>query len=162
MPTYTEAIKFEETAPHGTIRLILSGRFYRAYGHSAWLFINCIADYKIVRKFVKILNRNVYYVGFPVDSLFSNIGERASTKTSYGFDIQLADNELPNEEDYETWLATVQAEEASKGEFVALPLSGTDAEREVIRRLREFQLESKTMVECVVFLSELRKLLSNQ
>ncbi|MCD8303846.1 MAG: hypothetical protein LUC86_03325 [Prevotellaceae bacterium] len=37
MPTYTEAIKFEEAAPKGTIRLVRSGEFYRAYDHSAWL-----------------------------------------------------------------------------------------------------------------------------
>ncbi|MCD7721816.1 MAG: hypothetical protein LUI09_06260 [Prevotellaceae bacterium] len=162
MPTYTEAIKFEEAAPKGTIRLVRSGEFYRAYDHSAWLFCCCIAEYKVMRKYVKTLKRDVFYIGFPEKSLFNNIGERTSSKTDFGFDISLSAEETPAEEAYETWKATVQAEETSKGDYNALPMAGADAEREVLRRLREYPLESKSMVECAVFLSELRKLLSNQ
>ena len=51
---------------------------------------------------------------------------------------------------------------SSKGDFYSLPLAGVDAEREVIRRLRDFQLESKTLIECVSFIAELRQLLNNK
>lgn len=61
---------------------------------------------------------------------------------------------MPDEEAYEDWKITIDAEHSSKGDFHSLPLAGADAEREVIRRLRDFSLENKTMIECVVFLSE--------
>ena len=161
MATYVEVVRFEEDAPPNTVRLIKSGEFYRAYNHSAWLFQCCIAEHKVIRKYIKALKSDVYYIGFPEKSLFNNIGERSSTKTEYGFDIRLSDDEVPDASGFEAWKATVETEQASKGDFNSLPLAGADAEREVIRRLREFPLESRSMVDCAVFLAELRKLLSN-
>lgn len=161
MPTYIDIVKFEDEAPANTIRLVKSGEFYRAYNHSAWLFQCCIAEHKVMRKFLKKLNCDIFYVGFPEKSLFNNIGERKSTKTEYDFDIELLMEEIPNEEAYEDWKMTVDTAHSSKGDFNSLPLAGADAEREVIRRIKDFPLENKTMVECMVFLSELRKLLNN-
>lgn len=114
-----------------------------------------------MRKYVKSLKSDVYYIGFPEKSLFSNIGERKSFKTDMGFDIELHDDEVPDESGFETWKMTVEAQHSSKGDYNSLPLAGADAEKEVIRRLREFPLENKTMVECAVFVAELRKLLNN-
>ncbi len=161
MATYTEVIKFEEEAPQGVLRLVKSGEFYRAYNHSAWLFQCCIAEHRVIRKYIKALQRDIYYIGFPEKSLFNNIGERSSIKTPYGFDILLAAAELPAEEGYASWLTTVEAAEASKGDHLSLPLAGAEAEREVLRRLREYPLENKTLVESVVFLAALRSLLAN-
>ena len=38
----------------------------------------------------------MYYIGFPEKSLFSNIGERRSSKTDMGFDIELHEEEVPD------------------------------------------------------------------
>ncbi|MCD8290092.1 MAG: hypothetical protein LUC91_01155 [Prevotella sp.] len=80
MPTYSEVIKFEEEAPKDVIRLVKSGEFYRAYNHSAWLFYCCIAEHRVMRKYVKSLKCDIYYVGFPEKSLFNNIGERNASQ----------------------------------------------------------------------------------
>lgn len=162
MPTYVEAIKFENAAPPRTIRLIKSGEFWRAYNHSAWLFSCCIVAHKVLRKYVKALKDDVYYVGFPVSSLFQTIGDHQSVKTELGFDVALTEEEMPDEAGFETWKATVNTEPSSAGDFHSLPLAGADAEREVIRRLREFPLENRTMVDCAVFVAQLRALLSNK
>lgn len=161
MPTYEEALKFEEAAPPRTIRLIKASKFFRAYNHSAWLFYEKIAKHKVMRMHLKSLDKDVLYIGFPDSSLFGNIGSRRSAKTEYGFDIMLEESESPDEALYEEWKNTVVTVEASKADFHSLPCTGADAEREVIKRLREFQIENHTMVECVVFLSELRKLVAN-
>lgn len=162
MPTYIESIKFEESAPANTIRLIKSGEFYRAFNHSAWLFQCCIAEHKVMRKFVKALNDYIYYIGFPEKSLFGNIGERKSTNTEMGFDIELSPDEIPDEVGYETWKTAIETHPESKSEFNSLPPAGYDAERIVISKLKDFPMENKSMIECVVFLAELRKLLNNQ
>lgn len=162
MATYIETVKFEEEAPKHTIRLIKSGEFYRAYNHSAWLFQCCIAEHKVIRKYVKALNCDIYYIGFPEKSLFNNIGERNSIKTDLGFDIQLSSDEIPDEDGFETWKKTVETSHSSKGDYNSLPLTGAEAEREVLKRIREFPLESKSLVDCAVFLSELRKLLAER
>lgn len=162
MPTYAEAIKFEESAPQNIIRLVKSGEFYRAYNRSAWLFHRCIAEYKVMRKYLKNLGFDIFYIGFPEKSLFSNIGERKSEKTDLGFDIELLAEEIPKNEEYEIWKNSIETQQSSKGVYFSLPLSGIEAEREVIKRIREFPLESSSMIECVVFLSDMRKLLINK
>lgn len=161
MAAYVDIVKFESEAPADTIRLVRSGEFYRAYNHSAWLFQTCITKHKVMRKYVKALKSDIYYIGFPEKSLSNNIGERHSERTEYGFDIYLRNDEVPDEAGYELWKMTVRTEMSSKADFNSLPLAGADAEKEVIRRVREYPLESKSMVECAVFLSELRKLLNN-
>ncbi len=162
MPTYLEVVKFESEVPPHTIRLVKSGEFYRAYNHSAWLFCCCITQHKVMRKYLKNSEEYIYYIGFPAKSLFGNIGERNSIKTDFGFDIELHSEEIPDECGFETWKTTIDTDYSSKGDFNALPIAGADAEREVVRRLREFPLESKSMVECAVFLAELRLLLNNK
>lgn len=162
MPSIIDSIKFEESAPKGVIRLIRGGEFYRAYNHSAWLFQCCITQYTVIRKYIKTISSDVYYIGFPEKSLFNNIGDRKLDKTDMGFDIILSENEIPNEEAYDTWKKTTHTEQASKSNFHALPLAGADAEREVIRLLREYPLETKPMMDSVVFLSQLRAMLNNR
>ena len=162
MPSYIEVLRFEEEAASNVIRLIKSGEFYRAYNRSAWLFQSCIAEHRVMRKYIKAIKDDIFYIGFPEKSLFNNIGERESAKTEYGFDIMIDEGEMPDEEGYEIWKSTIVALHSSKGDFNAMPIAGAEAEREVLRRLREFQLENKTMVECVLFLAELRTLLNNR
>ncbi len=162
MPTYADVVRFEDEAPINTIRLIKSGEFYRAYNHSAWLFHCCIARHRVMRKFVKAIQSEIFYIGFPEKSLMANIGERKYRQTEYGFDVELATDEIPDEEGYDTWKLSIETEHSSKGDFFSLPLAGADAEKEVIRLLREFPIENKTMVECAVFVAELRKLLNNR
>ena len=162
MPTFVESVKFERECPPNTIRLVRAGGFYRAFNHSAWLFQCCIAEYKVVRKFVKQLKEDVFMIGFPETKLHEAIGERKWVKTDRGYDVSLGEDEFQDESAYATWLTTVEAELPSQADYATLPLAGVDAEREVLRRLLEFPLESKTMVECVVFLSELRTLLNNK
>ena len=155
-------MKIEGETPPGTIRLIKMGAFYRAYNHSAWLFQACITEHKVIRKYVKALKQNIWFIGFPGERLFDTIGERTAEKTDYGFDIKLGADEVPSDEAYETWKQTVETVDSSKADYYALPLAGAEAEKEVLRRLRAYPLESKSMVEAVVFLSELRQLLNNK
>ena len=162
MPTYVDVINFENEAALNVIRLVKSGEFYRAYNRSAWLFQSCITEHRVMRKYIKALKEDIFYIGFPEKSLFNNIGERNSVKTEYGFDIELSDDELPDSTGYEEWKNMVVTLHSSKGDFNSLPIAGVEAEQEALRRLRDFQLESKTMVECAVFLAELRTLLNNK
>ena len=159
MASIQEMVKFERDAPPGTIRLVKCGEFYRAYNHSAWLFQSCVNEYKVIRKYVKSLSEDIYYVGFPEKSLFNNIGERKSEKTAYGFDIILDVSEIPDESNYQQWIESVKTEQSSKADYYSLPPDIADIERETIKKLREFPVESKSMIECTVFLSELRKML---
>lgn len=162
MSTFAEAIKREGEKPANAIRLMVEGKFLRAYNQSAWLFQSCITEHKVVRKYIKSLSQNVYFIGFPVEKFFDTCGARKADKTAFGFDVVLAPEEMPAPEGYDTWLQTVDAAAASKAEQLALPMAGADAQREVLRRLQEYPLERKTPMENTFFLAELRHLLSNK
>lgn len=163
MASLAESVNFEESRQQeNVIRLIKSGEFYRAYNRSAWLFHSAIADHKVIRKYVKSLKKDIYYIGFPDKSLFGNIGDRESVKTDFGFDVYLKTEEMPEELTFDDWATTIACEPAATFEYNSLPLVGIDAEKEVLRRLRSYPIEAKTMVECVVFLSELRAMLNQK
>lgn len=159
--TYEEAVKREAEKPNGTIRLLLWNGFYRAYNESAYYFHTCIAQHKVTRKHVEKLKQEVYYTGFPVDKLIDRMGGREHTKTEFGYDVVLKPEELPSLDGYEGWKGTVPTEPASRGDCNLLPLGGDELCRVVCAKIRAFPMESKTLIESVAFLGELKYMLSD-
>ena len=159
MASIENSLKYEAEVEPGKIRLITSGEFVRAYNHSAWLFYCCISKYKVIRKYSKAQQRDVYFLGFPVSKLLELINGRVCEKTDFGYDITLKPEEVPAEEGYEAWTKEVPVEAASRADALATPLAGRELESAACRKIREFPLEMKTPVETVVFLSEMRRLL---
>lgn len=162
MPSISEVIKFEKATPAGIIRLIKSGDFLRAYNRSAWLFLQFITQYKVTRKFVKQLNEDVYFIDFPAGKMHETLGDRKTESTELGYDVMLRDTEQPDEAEFPKWLSTIAPEPASAADHNSLPMTGAEAEREVLRQLCEFRMEKATMVDCVVFLSKLREMLAQK
>lgn len=162
MPTISEVIKFEKSTPERIIRLIKSGDFLRAYNHSAWLFSQFVTQYKVTRKFVKQINEDIYFIGFPAGKMHETLGDRKTESTELGYDVLLHETEQPDETKYTEWLSSIVTEPASAADHNSLPLTGVEAEREVLRRLREFRMEKATMVDCVVFLAQLREMLAQK
>lgn len=93
MPTYTEVIEHENNALPNIIRLVTSEQFYRAYNRSAWLFNTCIVSYKVIRKYVKAIQNDIRYIGFPISSVENILKNRALVTTEYGVDIILFEME---------------------------------------------------------------------
>lgn len=160
MASYEQVIKYESEKPDGVIRLVEANGFYRAYNKSAFLFHQVIAQHKVTRKFVKNINRDVVYVGFPVGRLLERIGGRSHKKTDFGYDVELASGELPDESKYDEWLATVPSEPASRGELAALPSGGDELCRAVCERIGAWPMETKSLIESVTFLAEIKKALA--
>lgn len=77
MASYEQVVKFENEKPQGVLRLVEANGFYRAYNHSAYLFHQAIAQHKVTRKFVKNINQEIVYIGFPADKLLERIGKRS-------------------------------------------------------------------------------------
>lgn len=160
MASYDKCVKFESEKPTGVIRLVESNGFYRAYNHSAYLFHQVIAQHKVTRKFVKNINQEIVYVGFPVDKLLERIGDRSHKKTELGYDVELAAGEMPDETAYNEWRAIVPTEVASRGDVNSLQSSGDELYRAVCERIRVYPMETKSLIECVSFLAGLKKVLS--
>ena len=160
MASYEQVIKYENEKPDGVIRLVEGNGFYRAYNKSAFLFHQAIAQHKVTKKFVKNINQEVVYIGFPVDRLLERIGDRSHKKTEFGYDVELAAGELPDEAQYDEWRATVPVEPASRGEVAALPPGGDELCRAVCARIATWPMETKSLIETVAFLAEIKRHLS--
>ncbi len=129
MASFEQIVKFETEKPNGVVRLVEANGFYRAYNHSAYLFHQAIARHKVTKKFVKNINQQLVYIGFPVDKLLERIGARSHKKTEFGYDVELAVDELPSDEGYDKWRETVPTEAASRGDANSLSLNGEGKRR---------------------------------
>ncbi|MCF0183566.1 MAG: hypothetical protein HUK01_04440 [Bacteroidaceae bacterium] len=160
MPRIVDCIKSESETPANVIRLVkVSGGFLRAYNRSAWKFHTFINDYKVKRMFVKSANEEVVSLGFPETSLHALTDGRQMTTTDLGFDLMLKPGETLRADDYEAWVAAIPVTNNSRSDYEACPLSGPEAEREVLRRLMQFPVERRSPLDCQAFLSELREML---
>ena len=162
MASLENSLKYEAEVAPGKIRLITSGEFVRAYNHSAWLFYCCISKYKVIRKYSKAQQKDIYFLGFPAGKLHELINGRNYAKTDFGYDIELKPGELPAVDGYEAWTKEVPVEAASRAEASATPLAGKELESVVCKKIRAFPLETKSPVEALVFLSEMRRLLNGE
>ena len=115
MASIENSLKYESEVEPGKVRLITSGEFVRAYNHSAWLFYCCISKYKVIRKYSKAQQKDVYFLGFPVSKLLELINGRVCEKTDFGYDITLKPEEIPAEEGYEVWTKEAPVEAAEGG-----------------------------------------------
>ncbi len=159
MASLTESIKFSDAAPNDVIRCLQFGSFLRVYDRSAWLFHCVFAKYKVIRSYVKGLQRDTYFIGFPEKSLLQHIDGRTCTKTEYGFDIQLSADEIPAEEEYDNWKLAVEVVPISKKAEATVPPTGKELETEVCRIIREYPLDIRTPVDCMMLVKELRMML---
>ena len=160
MASFEQIIKFESEKPHGVVRLVEANGFYRAYNHSAYLFHQAIAKHKVTKKFVKNINKELVYIGFPADRLLERIGTRSHKKTEFGYDVELTADELPSDEGYDEWRETVPTEAASRGDANSLSLNGEELRRSVCERIRVFPMETKTLIEIAAFVAEIKKTLA--
>jgi hypothetical protein len=147
------SLKYESEVEVGKIRLISSGEFVRAYNHSAWLFYSCISKYKVIRKYSKTQQKDIYFLGFPASKLLELCNGRVCEKTDFGYDIMLKPDELPKEDGYDVWTKEIPVEAASRADASVIPLAGRELESAVCKMIREFPLETKTPVDTLVFLS---------
>lgn len=159
MPKISDCLKAERESPDHVIRLVRNNNFLRAYNRSAWLFQRCITEYRVKRQFIKSVGEEVFFIGFPEGCLHQHASGHELATTDLGFDIQIAAENLPAEDDYEQWKEQIPLSNGSQADFDALPLAGAEAEREVLRRLRTFPLVRKTPMECQQLVSELQELL---
>jgi hypothetical protein len=130
--TKQEIINFEQTANGGTIVLVKEGLFWRAYDQSAYLLCKLFwPDLKVNGGFVKTVNRDIYYVGFPEGSLQAKVLDKLPATPPCRL-LQQSDNlitigDVPKLEGYEEWrqsyiLLRAQANEQMQPFYGKLPL----------------------------------------
>lgn len=169
----------QESGNQTTIILLREGIFWKAYEKSAYAFFHQIRPYQPKRKWVQSVKGDLISLGFPMNA------EGAVLKDCQVLlrqEDRIVLSALPVEHaEYETWKQSVPmtlpdrgrndtAPVAERPPSFALPAEATAAGavksplsalyEQLVDSIRHFNLESKTPVECMLFLSELKRKLT--
>lgn len=151
MPSIKQIIEKERQNP-GKIYLYKEGIFYRAYNRSAYLWVRHICEYEVKTRFVKTVGGNVFYIGFPVTALETRLNGRYYNQCDDYVEVDAAG---VDEVDYDNWTKTHMA--VTERVEMPEPPAGQSGVEAIVEEIRNFPLESSTPIECVVFLSRLKK-----
>ena len=178
MAKLTEILDSEKqrTTPESyrEVKLWPDGSFFRAYEWSAWLCVRYIRQFKVTRRNIKSVNTDMLFVGFPKTSLDKFKPDGSEVIVREGKDeiclllpesLVKADEGSSLEEQFSNWRTTIPLTEdkpaANKDGTVrqqgvsssAQPMSMTG----IMKRILEFPIENNCPIECMLFLTELKK-----
>ncbi len=148
----SEILQLEEE--NTQIILHKEGLFWRAYEHSAFLFVQHIKEYNPTKKYYKNVNKEVVFLGFPQNS-FANI---ESICNKQNFIVKVSANQIKlsgfskiDNLSFTEW----------KNNIALFSKQTLIHQNELINKIRNFSVVSKTPIECQQFLIELQNYISN-
>lgn len=158
--TVKEIIQMEN-GNQNTIILLREGIFWKAYERSAYAFFMQIHPYKPTRKWVISVKQDIVSLGFPMSSA-DTILKDAKILLKQADSIVLS--ALPViAEDVEGWKQNLpmilpdSKQVPQKSDLFVAPKS--TIYEQLANNIRGFNLESKTPVECMLFLMEQKRML---
>lgn len=162
-------ILYSESSNTHFIRLYREGIFYKAYERSAYAFVTGVQPFMVKKRFVKSVGRAVVSIGFPTEGLHKHFAPERVKKFENGVEIELGyDIDI---EAFETWEKGIAlTPEVSKTKVAATtpgatatavgaPPMASCTEQEAVMKIRMYPIEGKTPLDCMLFLSELKKTL---
>lgn len=156
-----------------TMHLYKEGTFIRAYNWSAWLCCRYLNAFKVNKRLYNGIDKPVAYIGFPETSISKwvkspQLLEQLDEK-HFVLVLDMAPEDLDESEMnalYESWYNDIplieqkpKNEKRSAGEVYASahPSSLTG----VMQKIIAYPLENKSPIDCMLFLSEIKKELSS-
>lgn len=172
-----------ESGNQATIILLREGIFWKAYEKSAFAFFHQVHPYKPIRKWVQTVKGDLISLGFPMASTDSVLKDREILLQQ---EDRLVLSALPIvQEEFENWKQSVSITLPDTGQKKLSPVSETVVTsqeylrpaaavvpvshgssstfyEQLVESIRFFNLESKTPVECMLFLMELKRKIAEQ
>ena len=152
--TVKEIIELEE---HNSdkIYLLKEGIFYRAYNRSAMRLNTSFNPYKVHSKYIKNVNQEIYYCGFPL-AVLEKVKQWAIEN---GFQV-IAENEkiiaiqnVPANDNYTKW----QEQQNLVVKEPVFQYGKRSDIGDIIRQIQHYPVISKTPVEAFNFLADIQK-----
>lgn len=139
-----------------TIILLREGIFWKAYEKSAYAFHHQIQPYKLSKKCVPSINGELVSLGFPTGATGNILsGRKVLLSEDYKMIIE---SEAIDIAAFETWKEQIPL-------MTPIVKDGVVKEgnvAKIIESIKLFNLESKTPVECMLFLMDIKKQLVAQ
>lgn len=145
------------------IILYMEGMFWKAYEQSAMRFTKEVRAYKLQKRFVKTVNREVVSLGFPDGSLGCVLKGREFTKANDKQVSFCVDTAFTSDE-FESWktglpaeMPTTTAPDATCVVQQEHPVA--EPARQVLAQLAAFRVETASPLQCMMLVSDLQALL---
>lgn len=144
------------------IYLYREGLFYKAYEHSAYLWVHKVCGYEVRCRYVKIVNQNVVSIGFPQNTLKSKVIGLKTEEFSQGVIIYVGGS--ITDCDFDKWKRELENKEQNVENALECQEPSTCYGREnkyseVIEELRRFPIETSSPIDCMMLVSRLKKML---
>lgn len=159
-----------DEASRRLIHFYQEGSFLRAYEWSAWLCCRYLNDFKATRRVLKSTDDTMVFIGFPITSLekYSSDGREVINVDEKAVDMILSDEIAKGElaeQDFEHWKQSVPLTESSRKERqnALQPVQGAGQGMSltgIMQRVLAFPIESKSPLECMVFLADVKSQLA--
>ena len=150
-----EIVELEKTNTESII-LLNEGLFWRAYERSAHRFIKHIKQYQITKKYIKCVKADIVYCGFPQNAL-NDILQLAGNRNIKKEEKQIVINGFePANKDFEKWKNELPDKELPENSL-SVGNSNSNTENDILTEIRNFQVISKSPIECQQFLIEIQE-----
>lgn len=156
------ALLSRERANSGTLYFYREGVFYKAYEQSAYLFVKYVKPFQVKKRFVKSVKQEVVSIGFPTNSLYNYFSKEQVVEHDNEARVEL-DKKIDVGE-FERWRADIPLMEELPHRIAmnitqgnSALLTATAPEKQVAMQVRMFPIEAKTPLDCMLFLSEIKK-----
>lgn len=161
MASITDIVQVENSNCD-TIYLYQEGIFYKAYEHSAWLFVTYVRPFSVKCRLVKVVGCMVVSTGFPMSSAERFFVGCECLKEGKLLKVKLSGEQKFDETKYLLWKQTAERQVLEVRSVGCLSAScDTDLGEKLLVKLRAFPIERKTPMECMLFLSELKHISEN-
>ncbi len=147
-----------ESTSEPIVFLHMEGMFWKAYEQSAMRFVKEIKAYKLLKKHIKAIKKDVVSLGFPSGSLEDILSGREYTRENDKL-VSFKVENVYTPEEFEEWKSQISLiEETSASESCqSQTISGlTTVERGVISQLMAFSVETASPIQCMMLVSNLQ------
>ena len=156
--------------------LYREGGFYRAYEWSAWLFVRHVSDFKVTCRMFKNIEQNVAFIGFPLTSAgkFMPDGFQMTPFADGSMQVIFPSSMISDEvepaalsAEYANWKQSLQVTESTKAKRErtesdnAMKVSApAQSLTQIMQRVLAYPIESKSPLESMAFLADIKLQLS--
>lgn len=146
------------------ILLYMEGMFWKAYEQSAMRFTKEVKAYKLLKRFVKTVSREIVSMGFPDGSLEDVLKGREFTRVNDKLVSFRVDTAFTADE-FEAWKTDLPVEaEISASSATVVPAAQpnthfSEAAKQVLTQLAAFRVETASPLQCMLLVSDLQALL---
>lgn len=152
----------QENEHSETIHLHKEGAFWKAYEYSAYIFVFAVMNCKPKKQVFREIDSEMVHIGFPLASL-EKLKDKFSFVSKEDTSCTIKPLSFTPTLSFEEWKKSIALYTPQRKEMSQLKneiLNGSN--ENIVNKILAFNIESKTPMECMMFLSDLKNMLNGK